>query len=183
MSRMPPADPDQDAVLKSTYEQITRTRGYVSNILASMSNAPEGLRRFAAFGEYVRYEVKIPGRTRELVILAIARGIEYGWVHHYPHAIKAGVTAEELAQLKSGKLADSLSMDEQAAIRYAQEFAQGGNVSDTTFAALKSQFSPRQITDITLVCAYFIGLGSIMNAFRVELEPDSQLAKRIERAD
>jgi alkylhydroperoxidase family enzyme len=183
VSRLPTAHPDQDPVLKDTYEQITRTRGYVSNILASMSNAPEGLKRFAAFGEYVRYEVKIPGRTRELVILAIARGIEYGWIHHYPHARKAGVTEEELHQLKIGTLASTLRPDERAAIVYAQEFAQGGNVADETFAALKQHFTPRQITDITLVCAYFIGLGSIMNAFRVELESDSQLAKRIERAD
>lgn len=183
MSRMPTADPAQDPVLAATYEQITRTRGYVSNILASMSNAPEGLKRFAAFGEYVRYQVTIPGRTRELVILAIARGIEYGWIHHYPHAIKAGVTEEELKQLKAGALASSLRPDERAAIAYAQQFAQGGNVSDATYAAMTAQFSPRQITDITLVCAYFLGLGSIMNAFRVALEPESQLAKRIERAD
>jgi alkylhydroperoxidase family enzyme len=180
---MPTADPDKDPVLKAAYEQITRTRGYVSNILASLSNAPEGLKRFAAFGEYVRYEVEIPGRTRELVILAIARGIEYGWIHHYPHALKAGVTEEELSQLKTGALASTLRADERAAIVFAQEFAHGGNVADATFASLEQHFTPRQITDITLVCAYFIGLGSIMNAFRVELEPDSQLAKRIERAD
>ena len=183
MSRLPKADPSQDPVLKETYEQITRTRGYVSNILASLSNAPEGLKRFAAFGEYVRYEVKVTGRTRELVILAIARGIEYGWIHHYPHALKAGVTQEELAQLKVGTLAPTLRPEERAAVMYAQEFASGGNVSDATFAAVKAQFSDRQITDLTLICAYFSGLGSIMNALRVELEPESELAKRRERAD
>lgn len=183
MSRMPAADPERDPVLKETYAEITRTRGYVSNILASLANAPRGLKCFAEFGAYVRYEVKIAGRIRELVILAIARGIEYGWIHHYPHALKAGVTEAELAQLKSGQLAPTLRPGERAAIGYAMEFVQGGNVSDATFAELQAHFDARQITDITLICAYFIGLGSIMNAFRVELEPDSQLAKRIERAD
>lgn len=183
MGRMQSADPDQDPVLRQTYEEIARTRGYVSNILASLGNAPTGLKRFAEFGAYVRYEVKVTGRTRELVILAIARGIEYGWIHHYPHALKAGATADELDQLKAGILAPTLRADERAAIGYAMEFVQGGNVSDATFATLKQHFDARQITDLTLICAYFIGLGSIMNAFRVELEPDSQLAKRIERAD
>lgn len=183
MSRMPNADPGKDPLLKETYEEITRTRGYVSNILASLSNAPGGLKRFAEFGAYVRYEVKVTGRTRELVILAIARGIEYGWIHHYPHALKAGATEDELKQLKAGALAPTLRPEERAAIQYAMEFVQGGNVSDATFAALKPHFTDRQITDLTLICAYFIGLGSIMNAFRVELEPDAQLAKRIERAD
>lgn len=183
MSRMSAADPAADPVLRETYDQITRTRGYVSNILASLSNAPEGLQRFAAYGEYVRYEVKVTGRTRELVILAIARGIEYGWVHHYPHALKAGVTEDELRQLKAGSLAASLSEGERAAICYGQEFARGGNVSDSTFAALKQHFTDRQITDLTLIAAYFVALGSIMNAFRVEIEPEAVLARRKERED
>ena len=181
MSRVPKADASQDPVLREVYERIARTRGYVSNILASLSNAPEGLGRFAALGEYVRYEVEVPGRTRELVILGIARGIEYAWVHHYPHALRAGVTAEELRKLKAGEFATTLSEPEQAAIRYAQEFANLGNVSDATFAALKRHFSNRQITDLTLIAGYFVALGSIMNAFQIELEPESELAKRKER--
>jgi alkylhydroperoxidase family enzyme len=181
MSRLSKADEKQDPVLKETYDQITRTRGYVSNILASLSHAPEGLKRFASLGEYVRYEVKLPGRTRELVILGIARSIEYAWIHHHPHALKAGVTAQELEQLKAGTLAPTLSAAEQAAVRYGQEFADLGNVSDATFAALRQHFSERQITDLTLLAAYFVALGSTINAFRIELEPDSELAKRKER--
>jgi len=153
----------------------------VSNILGSLSHAPEGLKRFASLGEYVRYELTIPGRTRELVILAIARSIEYAWIHHYPHALKAGVTAEELQQLKAGTLSSTLSESEQAAIRYGQEFANLGNVSDATFMALKQHYSERQITDLTLLAGYFLVLGSTINAFRIELEPAATLAKRRER--
>ena len=180
MKRMTPAD-GSDPVLEEAYDRITETRGYVSNILASLSHAPEGLKRFAAFGEYVRYEVSFPGRTRELVILGIARSIEYAWVQHYPHGIKAGLKPEELEQLKAGNVPTTLSEPEQAALRYAQEFANLGNVSDSTFAALGKHYSQRQITDLTLLAAYFIGLGSIINAFRIELEPEQVLAKRKER--
>ena len=181
--RISKADATQDPALQQTYDQISRTRGYVSNILGSFSHAPEGLKRFASLGEYVRYELTIPGRTRELVILAIARSIEYAWIHHYPHALKAGVTAGELEQLKAGTLSPTLSASEQAAIRYGQEFANLGNVSDATFAALKQHYSERQITDLTLLAGYFLVLGSTINAFRIELEPESTLAKRRERAD
>ena len=115
------------------------------------------------------------------IMLGIARGIEYGWVHHYPHALKAGVTEEELRQLKAGTLASSLSVPERAAIEYGQAFANLGNVPDSTFAALKANFSERQITDITLIAAYFVALGSIMNALQVELEAPATLAQRRER--
>src|SRR3954470_3076664 len=107
MQRIKPADPKTDPQLAATYDRITRTRGYVSNILMSLSHAPEGLERFAAFGEYVRYGVELPGRVRELSILGIARGNQYAWTHHHPHAIKAGITQAELDALESNQLAES----------------------------------------------------------------------------
>lgn len=171
MQRIKPADPASDAQLAATYERITQTRGYVSNILMSLSHAPKGLDRFAAFGEYVRYDTMLPGRVRELVVLTVARGNDYAWRHHHPHAVKAGVSAAELESLRTTGEVPSASEAERAAMHYAREFAQGGNVSDETFAALRRHYSDRQITDLTLLVGYFMALGATINAFRVELEP------------
>ena len=170
MQRMQPMDPQGDAQLAATYDRITETRGYVSAILMSLSHAPAGLEAFAKYGEYVRYGTELPGRVRELCVLAIAAGNQYAWSHHHPHAVKAGVTQAELDSLEGGALADSMSAAEKAAIRYAREFAQGGKVSDETFAGVKQHFSDRQITDLTLLCGYFMALGATITAFRVQLE-------------
>jgi 4-carboxymuconolactone decarboxylase len=172
MQRITPADENQDPQLARTYDHIRNTRGYVSNILKAFSHAPEGLACFAALGEYARYKTQVPDRTREMMILGIGRGIQYAWTHHYPHAVKAGVTQEELDAINEGRYPSTLSAPEKAAIRYGQEFANGGNVSDETFAELKKHYSERQITDLTLIAAYFIGLGASINAFRMELEPE-----------
>lgn len=171
MSRILPADEKANSQLAETYAEITRTRGYVADILKVLSHAPEGLQRFAAYGEYVRYRTDLPARTRELAILAIARGNQYAWSHHFPHATKAGVTQSELDALNDGAFADTLSAAEKAAARYAQEFAGAGNVSDDTFAELKKHYTDRQITDLTLLAGYFVALGSVISALRVELEP------------
>jgi alkylhydroperoxidase family enzyme len=56
-------------------------------------------------------------------------------------------------------------------MQYAREFCNRGNVSDATFAELKKHYSARQITDLTLLTAYYLTLGSTINAFRIELEP------------
>ena len=170
MQRMQPMDPQGNEQLAATYRRITETRGYVSAILMSLSHAPAGLEAFAKYGEYVRYGTELPGRVRELCVLAIAAGNQYAWSHHHPHAVKAGVTQAELDSLESGALADSISAAEKAAIRYAREFAQGGKVSDETFAEVKQHFSDRQITDLTLLCGYFMALGATITAFRVQLE-------------
>ena len=172
MQRIKPMDPKGDEQLAATYKRITETRGYVSAILMSLSHAPAGLDAFAKYGEYVRYGTELPGRVRELSVLAIATGNQYAWSHHHPHAVKAGVTQQELDSLESGAaLADTISAPEKAAINYAREFGQGGKVTDETFAEVKRHFSERQITDLTLLCGYFMALGSTITAFRVELEP------------
>jgi 4-carboxymuconolactone decarboxylase len=172
MQRMTPADDKNSPELAEIYAQIKGTRGYVSNILKAFSHAPDGLKCFAALGEYARYKTQIPDRTREMVILGIARGIQYAWSHHQPHAIKAGVTQPELDALNAGRYPETLSASEKAAISYGQEFANGGNVSDSTFAELRKHYTERQITDLTLIAAYFIGLGASINAFRMQLEPN-----------
>jgi alkylhydroperoxidase family enzyme len=173
MQRIQPMNPQGNEQLAAAYRRITETRGYVSDILKSLSHAPAGLDAFAKYGEYVRYGTELPGRVRELCVLAIAAGNQYAWSHHHPHAVKAGLTQQELDTLESGgTLAETVSTSERAAIGYAREFAQGGKVTDSTFAELKQHFSDRQITDLTLLCGYFMALGATINAFRVQLEPN-----------
>ena len=173
MQRIQAVDPQGNEQLAAAYRRITETRGYVSDILKSLSHAPAGLDAFAKYGEYVRYGTELPGRVRELCVLAIAAGNQYAWSHHHPHAVKAGLAQQELDSLESGgALAATISASEKAAIGYAREFAQGGKVTDNTFAELKRHFSDRQITDLTLLCGYFMALGATINAFRVQLEPN-----------
>ena len=115
---------------------------------------------------------RCPAACANSAILALARGNQYAWTHHAPFALKEGVTQKELDRLNGGTLASTLSAPERAAIDYAREFALGGNVSDATFARLRREFDERGITDLTLLCGYFIALASVINALRIELEPD-----------
>ncbi len=172
MSRLPPVPQEANPEIAAVYAQIKQTRGNVSNVLRSFGHAPDGLRVFAAYGEYVRYRTGLDGRLRELVILALARGNQYAWTHHAPFALKEGVTQAELDALNSGTLAATLRAPERAAIEYAREFAQSGRVTAGTFERALAAFGPRGITDLTLLCGYFIVLASAINAFGIELESD-----------
>jgi alkylhydroperoxidase family enzyme len=171
-TRLSPVDESASAEAAAVFAEIKKTRGNVSHVLRSLGHAPAGLRAFAGYGEYVRYHTTLTGRVRELTILALARGNQYAWTHHAPFALKEGVTQAELDQLNAGTMAPTLSGAECAGIAYAREFAQGGNVSDATFARVRKEFDERGVTDITLLCGYFIALASVINALRIELEPD-----------
>ncbi len=71
MSRLPPVNETASPDAAAVFAQIEQSRGSVSNVLRSFGHAPEGLRAFAAYGEYVRYRTGLDARLRELVILAL----------------------------------------------------------------------------------------------------------------
>lgn len=172
MSRLSEADEKTNPLLADIYAHIKKTRGRVSNSLRCFSHAPEGLQRFAALGEYARFGTNLSGRAQEMVTLAITRDNHYAWIHHQPSALKAGITQQELNALHEGKVPETLSAAEGAAMRYAQEFYDHGHVSDTTFGELKAHYTERQITDLTLIASFFLAFGATINALAVELEPE-----------
>jgi 4-carboxymuconolactone decarboxylase len=170
--RLTAVDESRSPEAAEVFAHIKKTRGTLSHVLRSLGHAPAGLSAFAGYGEYVRYHTTLSGRVRELTILALARGNQYAWTHHAPFALKEGVTQAELDDLNAGKLAPTLSAAECAAIGFAREFAQGGNVSDGAFSQARRVFDERGVTDLTLLCGYFIALASVINALRIELESD-----------
>lgn len=170
--RLPLIDLNNAGKATEAFAHIKKTRGVLSYILHSLGHSPDGLRAFAAYGEFARYHTDLAGRVRELAILSLARGNQYAWTHHVPWALKAGVTQEEIDALNDGKLAPTLSVAEAAAVEYAREFANLGRVSDASYQKARARFSERAITDLALLLAYFMALASIVNAFQIELEPE-----------
>lgn len=175
MSRMTPVDPKKSLALQSVYDEIARSRGWVSNAMCSLANAPEGLRRFAHFGDYVRYHTDLNERARELVIVTIGRAVQYAAAHHGALAVQAGIPQAAVDDILANRVPATLPVDEQAVVRYVLEFGAGASVSDATFAALRKHFGERAITDITLLAAYYLSYGSIIKTLEVQLEGNEKL--------
>ena len=97
LGRLPAVDESTNPEAAAVFAEIKKTRGNVSHVLRSLAHAPQGLRAFAGYGEYVRYRTTLSGRVRELTILALACGNQYAWTHHVPFALKEGSTAEQIA--------------------------------------------------------------------------------------
>jgi len=161
--------------LQGVYDEITASRGWISNAMRSLSNAPEGLRRFAHFGDYVRYRTDLTERLRELAIVTIGHKVRYAATHHAGLAVQAGIPKEAVDQILEGKVPASLPEAERLAVRYVLEFASNDSVSDATFAEMRKHFGDRAITDLTLVAAYYLAYGTMIKCFRVELEGKDKL--------
>jgi hypothetical protein len=175
MSRIKPADPETTPELQPVFDEIARSRGWVSNAMKSLSHAPEGLRRFAHFGDYVRYHTDLTERVRELVIVTIGRAVAYAATHHGGLAIQAGIPKEAVDDILADRVPASLPADEQAVVRYVMEFGAGASVNDLTFAQLRKHFSDRAATDITLLAAYYLAYGTMIKTLQVPLESSDKL--------
>lgn len=170
MSRLPPANPQDDANLAGVYDEIKQTRGFVSNALQSIGHAPEGLKHLARLGAYVKYETDLPERLREFSILCAARGVPYAWQHHGALALQAGIPQSAIDDIGAGRVPSGLPAAEQAIARFVNELFSPQSVSDAAMQELAKSFTPRQITDIALSATYYRALGTMVMAFQVEIE-------------
>jgi 4-carboxymuconolactone decarboxylase len=161
--------------LKELFDGIQKSRGWVSNALRMLAHAPEALKKFQAVGHYCRYDTELTAAQRELVIVITGRGSPYAMGHHVPLARQAGVTEGQIKSIMSGQIPADLSARDQALCAYVFAFTSFKGVDDRIFAELHAHFSPRQITDISLTSAYFLGLGACLIAFDPELESPETL--------
>ena len=170
MSRLPPADPAKDANLESVYEEIRQTRGFVSNALAAIGHAPEGLKHLARLGAYTKYQTDLPERMREFSILCAGRKVPYAFHHHSALALQAGIPQAAIDDVGAGRVPASLPANEQAIARFVFELFSPTSVSDATMAEMAKHYTPRQITDVALSATYYRALGTMVLAFKVEVE-------------
>jgi 4-carboxymuconolactone decarboxylase len=173
MARLPLVSAGASPEVGAVYAEIMRSRGHVLNVFRALGHAPEGLRRLAALGEYVRFHTGLGSRLRELATLATAsgNGSQYEWTQHVPLARAAGVTDAEMAAIAAGQVPPGIEGPERAAVGYLLELARDRRVSDETFAELRAHFDARQVTELTLLAAHYTALGLTLEAFAVELEP------------
>ena len=175
MAVLPEGDPAKSPELQKVYEEITVSRGWISNAMRSLSNAPEGLRRFAHFGDYVRYRTDLTERLRELAIVTTGHKVRYAATHHAGLAVQAGIAKEAVDEILQGRVPAGLPENERLAVRYVLEFGSADSVSDATFAEMRKHFSERAITDLTLISAYYLAYGTMIKCMRVELESKDKL--------
>ena len=174
--RLPKGDETKDPALAAAYAEIRATRGFVSNAMQGLAHAPVGLRRYAAVGQYVKYETDLPERLRELAILCAARGVEYAWTHHAALAVQAGIPQAAVDDIGAGRDPQAVGAPERAIVRFIAEMFRSESVSDATFAELARHFTPRQVTDVAMSAAYYRAFGAMAMAMGVQIESPEVLA-------
>src|ERR1700761_426718 len=116
-----------------------------------------GQRLFDLF-HYLRWETSVPTKLNEFAICIIGRQwrSQVEWFAHAPLAVKAGLKAEILAELKEGKRPSGMAEEEALVYDFVTELTTTQKVSDETFARAKKVFNDQQIVDLTGVAGNYV---------------------------
>jgi alkylhydroperoxidase family enzyme len=146
-----------------TFSVLPRLRP--NNVLGLLARHPALAKSFLTYNMHLLGPTStLPPRIRELAILRMTwrRNCGYEWTHHVRIAAKAGVTDEEIAQIRDG--APTL-------INTAvDELDTTSRLSDQTYRQLAADLDDRQLMDLVFTVGTYGLLAMAFNTFEVELE-------------
>jgi len=134
-----------------------------------------GQRIFDLF-HYLRWETSVPLRLNEFAILIVGRQwrSQVEWFAHVPIALKAGLSADIIAELKANKRPSKMKEDEAVVYDFVTELTTTHKVSDETFARTRKVFSEQQIIDLTAVSGNYVMVAMILAMAEQTVPPDKE---------
>jgi len=134
-----------------------------------------GQRLFDLF-KYLRWETSISAKLNEFAICIIGRQwkSQVEWFAHAPLALKAGLKAEILDELKEGKRPSGMAEDEAVVYDFLTELTTTHKVSDETYARAKAIFSDQQIVDLTAVAGSYTTIAMILAMSETSVPPGKE---------
>lgn len=154
-------------------------RQYLSRpitLFRGLANSPGALKVHHAFGEWIRWECKVDGRLRELVILLVGylENSPYEWSHHIQIAQKFGVTEQDVDQLISyaNGGAHDFTEAEVLALRATHEVTEAGKASAEVVEGLKAHFDNEELTDILVIASFYCYVVRVLASLEIDVEPE-----------
>ena len=93
------------------------------------------------------------------------------WTAHAALAAKAGVSADSIEAVRTGKPLTALNEQEQVVARFVHELLREKKLSDDTFAAAQKLLGSEGVVDLTLTCGYYTAINMAQIALKPEMDP------------
>jgi 4-carboxymuconolactone decarboxylase len=176
--RYPQLTMDQlDEAQKPVAEEIMKVSSVgIGGPYNPMIRSPVLAQRMLDLFHYLRWETSVPMRLNEFAILIIGRQwrSQVEWYAHVPIAVKAGLSAEIIAELKAGKRPSGMAEDEALVYDFVTELTATHRVSDPTYARAKKIFSDQQIVDLTAVSGNYVMVAMLLAMAEQSVPPGKE---------
>lgn len=157
--------------VKATYDAQVAATGWVSNLMKILAHYPKGMQATRGL-VFAAREGHLDPKLRELAYLKVSRvnGCHYGFMHHVPFALKAGLTQQQIDGLDGYVASPIYDHVQKAVLRYAEEITRDAAAGDGTFQAVRKALGEREMVELTLNVALANCTNRLSNTFRPELE-------------
>lgn len=144
------------------------------NALGLLAHHPALTAAFNQFNGHVLYASTIDARQRELLVLRVAalRRCSYEWAQHAESAGEFGLSAAEVARVRTGPDAEGWSPVDAALLAAADELVGDGRITESTWATLASELDTRQLMDVVFTVGAYDVFAMALRTFDVELDHD-----------
>jgi len=128
-------------------------------------------------GAYCRFGTSIAPRLTEFAILTTAHHhkAQYEWAAHEPQALKAGVKAKTIEDLRLGREPKSAPRDERALYAFIKELYRTGRVSDRNYKAAHAILGDAGMVELVGLCGYYGLVAMTLNVFRMPVPEGTPL--------
>ena len=126
---------------------------------------------------YLRWNTSVPLRLNEFAILIIGRQwrSQVEWFAHAPIAIKAGLSPDIIAELKTNKRPSNMKPDEAIVYDFVTELSTKHEVSDDTFKRAKELLGEKQVVDLTAVAGTYVTVAMLLAMAEEGVPPGKEL--------
>lgn len=116
---------------------------------------------------------RLPRSDSELLILRVAHNCasEYEWTQHERIALVAGLTAEDVARVRSGPAADGWSERRRLLLEAADELHAQRTISDATWTGLRDLLDDATLIELCMLVGHYEMLAMTLNSLRVAPDP------------
>ena len=156
--------------------RVKAERGKLINLYRVLMNSPTVAAGWLDFNTVVRYKTSLDAALREMIILrvSILNGAEYqARIHGASHALKAGLSAEQIAALGKWENSELFSPAQRAALAWTDAMTRQIDVPDALHDELKRHFNDQAVTEITVLAGAYNMHTRVARALRIEPEQKS----------
>lgn len=174
MARLPAATRDTvPENQRAAFDELLKGYGSVpaTGPGSIMIHVPKVHQIMNALNQYLRNDSVLPKKIQELAMLVTAREMDcqYVWNAHAASARAAGVPDALVDALRDKQPLPKIADDENAVVRYGQEFFRTHRVSRGTFQQALEQLGKQGLVELGLVFGNYNAIAILVNSHDVEL--------------
>jgi len=173
MARIPYATIEETPEkIQEFFARLTANTNRVMNLHKMTAHSSAAVREFIRIGNRLLYRAELNDRLRELVIIRVSElcGSRYEWVQHVPIALRAGLSKEQLENLKNWRSSDLFTDEDKAVLAFTEEVVNDHQASDATFEAAARFLDYTSLVELTLSIGYWSMVAKFLRTFQVDIE-------------